>query len=495
MRFHGKIKWVPAVVASVLVVCAVLLATAFTTSEAPAAAENSRLYSYSASATPPPPEVDLQPGVLELIANTYLAHAAEFPDPNETVEALRLYLEGNKLLWENRVEEARDIFTRAVELQPDSRHAHAGLGGALWQRYQSTKKADDLRFAVEEFIHAAQIGIIYGKVRYTYSIAVGLAELRDVAHMEEFFRQALQLGDESYLTHLDYAQGLAMLGDLRAEEWYKKAIALQPKGNVDALAYYAEWLLDQGELNRVLELIPPTVPSPYLHLLRGVALERMGRIGEARQAYARYAPVSAIFPVPARYRIEGSVAQEGLYFEGEAEEPSPLQSCLTNISQSIYCEARGENGGGMRNVGWTMRNRVFAHTPSNPCLNFGISGATLCAKYVSAINAGFCACADNCRTTSSTDWAAADIYYGRTPEGYTGWCPNGTYPECMYPCDPNRCRCSSDQTQGGRRYGMLYMYGTSGTCPSQHPCCGACTVNRGKLCGNGGSDNCFYTVP
>lgn len=430
-----------------------------------------------------------------MIANTYLAHAADFPDPNETVGVLRLYLEGNNLLWQNRVEQAIDIFSQAVELQPDSRHAHAGLGAAVWQRYQSTKNADDLRFAVEEFIHAAQIGMIYGKVRYTYSIAVGLAELRDVAHMEEFFRQALQVGDESYLTHLDYAQGLAMLGDLRAEEWYKKAIALQPKGNVDALAYYAEWLLDRGEFNKVSEIITPIELSPYLQLLRGVALERMGQINEARQAYARYAPLSAIFPVPARYRIEGSMAQEGLYFEGEAGEPSPLQSCLTNISRSIYCEAKGENGGGMRNVGWTMRNRIFAQSPTNNCLKFGITGTTLCDKYVSAIK-GFCACApEGCITTSSTDWAATDIYYGRTPERYTMWCPNGTYLSCTYPCNHYNCRCSSDQTQGGRRYGMLYMQGTSGSCPSQHICCGACTVNRDKLCGNGDSDNCFYTVP
>jgi len=55
---------------------------------------------------PPPPSDELQPGVWEFIANTYLAHAAEFPDPNETVEVLRLYLEGNKLLYEGQINEA-----------------------------------------------------------------------------------------------------------------------------------------------------------------------------------------------------------------------------------------------------------------------------------------------------------------------------------------------------------------------------------------------------
>ena len=34
-----------------------------------------------ATTTPHPLESDFQPGVREFIANTYLAHAAEFPDP------------------------------------------------------------------------------------------------------------------------------------------------------------------------------------------------------------------------------------------------------------------------------------------------------------------------------------------------------------------------------------------------------------------------------
>lgn len=35
--------------------------------------------------------LDLAPSVAEFIADTYLFHSADFPDPNETVDALRLY--------------------------------------------------------------------------------------------------------------------------------------------------------------------------------------------------------------------------------------------------------------------------------------------------------------------------------------------------------------------------------------------------------------------
>jgi hypothetical protein len=63
---------------------------------------------------------------------------------------------------------AVDLFTQAVSEYPECRHAHAGLGAALWQRHQSTHAKDDLRAAVGEFVQAAEIGMGYGKVRYTH---------------------------------------------------------------------------------------------------------------------------------------------------------------------------------------------------------------------------------------------------------------------------------------------------------------------------------------
>lgn len=196
--------------------------------------------------TPQPPGAGLQPGVWEFIADNYLSHAVEFPDPNEPVESLRLYLEGQQMLREGKVDEAVALFGSAATEYPDCRHAHAGLGYALWQRYQQSQAEDDLQAAVQEFILADEIGMKYGMVHYTYLIAIGLAWLKDSATMDSYFEKALKDGNESYLASLDYARGLSLLEDPLAEEWYKKAIELQPQGNVDALAYYAEWLLDQG---------------------------------------------------------------------------------------------------------------------------------------------------------------------------------------------------------------------------------------------------------
>ncbi|MCD4737913.1 MAG: hypothetical protein K8R89_01460, partial [Anaerolineae bacterium] len=253
-----------------------------------------------------PLDADFQPGVQEFIADTYLAHTTEYPDPNEPVELLRLYLEGRQLLRKGRVEEAVEIFTQAVTEYPQCRHAHAGLGTALWQRYQSAPVESTLRSAVEEFVLAAEIGLGYGKVRYTHRIAESLAQLGEAKKIDEFFFRALQVGDRSYLTHLHYGQALAWLNDDRAEKWYQKAIGIQPEGNFDAQAHYAEWLLDQGREEDVLQLLEAQQSAYYLRFLRGVALERVERVDEASLDYTYSADFTRDFPVPARYRIERS---------------------------------------------------------------------------------------------------------------------------------------------------------------------------------------------
>jgi hypothetical protein len=55
----------------------------------------------------------------------------------------------------------------------------------------------------------------------------------------------------------------------------------------------------------------------YLHFLRGVAAERLGRTDEARLAYGRYTAYSATIPAPERFRITGSPlqAEAGIRFQ------------------------------------------------------------------------------------------------------------------------------------------------------------------------------------
>ena len=54
-------------------------------------------------ATLQPPDANLQPGVREFIADNYLAHATEYPDPNEPVElrsAVNEFMQAAKIgMW------------------------------------------------------------------------------------------------------------------------------------------------------------------------------------------------------------------------------------------------------------------------------------------------------------------------------------------------------------------------------------------------------------
>jgi hypothetical protein len=226
-------------------------------------------------------------------------------------------------------------------------------------------------------------------------------------------------------------------------------------------------------------------------------LERLGQPEEARREYEHYRRLNAAFPAPVRYRVTGSEAQAGLVFEGGIRPLWSESQAREKLSRSIYAEAEAETGGAQRAVGWTMRTRIFNHVPGSTCKQFGATGSTLCQKYVNVINYGFEPCRDGCRTTPSTDQAASDVYYGRTPQPilttpHTTWCPCGYYIGCD-PCAWPECRCSMDASYGAQASGPLYTLGTSGSCPATHP--SNCGQDPWEICSNGGSDNCFYRVP
>jgi tetratricopeptide (TPR) repeat protein len=136
--------------------------------------------------------------------------------------------------------------------------------------------------------------------------------LKDAAALDSYFEKALKGGNEPYLARLDYARGLSLLEDPRAEKWYGEAMAVEPEGLADAVAYYAEWLLDHGREAEVVDLVRDDIRVEYVHFLKGVALERLGQPEEARREYEHYRRLNAAFPAPVRYRVTGSEAQAGL---------------------------------------------------------------------------------------------------------------------------------------------------------------------------------------
>ena len=450
-----------------------------------------------AAVTPQLQGEDLQPGVREFIAGNFLSHAADYPDPNEPLEVLKLYLQGIQMLRDGKVNEAVALFKTAVGDYPDCRHAHAGLGRALRQKHQHSQAEDDLRAAVQEFILADEIGMKYGRVHYTRAIAEGLGHLRDSTALDSFFRKALEQGNEPYLASLHYAQGLSLLGDGRAEEWYKKAMAVEPEGVADAVAYYAEWLLDHGREAEVVALVHDDIGVEYTHFLKGVALERLGRQEEARKEYERYREMSADFPAPARYRIEGSKAQAGVVFEGDIRLRWTDSQAKEKLSRVIASEAESETVGGQRAVGWTVRTRVFRayYVPSScggyPGGAWGAlpSSASLADKYVAILTAPG-QFSDKRQPTPNTNQVAWDVWYGTVPDPVSCNCIWGSI---VGSCCTGACTHWTEQ--GAFTRGPAWIWGISSSCPSCHPYVScSCLTSAGKTCGNGGSDNCFYKI-
>lgn len=432
-----------------------------------------------------PAWAELAPGVGKLIENTYLSHAADFPDPTETVDMLRTYLAANDLRWRGDHAGGLAAFRDAVKRYPNSRHIQAGLGHALMEEYHHTGSESDLKRLLQHTVRASEIGMKHGRVRYTDILALGLAKTKQTKRFEQLFNRAFEIGDMSHVIHLDYARGLAQLGDRRAEEQFQIAIRNQPQGHIDAMTAFGEWLLDRGRNSDVLAVVTAPNNVYYPHFLRGVALERQGKIDQARAEYALYKAFSQEFPAPARYRIDGSSAQQGIRFEDSIHAATHCAG-HTRLSIMIYCESRGESIGAQRLVGWTARNRALRGTISG-CISINNSGTTICDRYYNVIGQSgqfYIAC--NARSTTS-DNVAYDVYYGYAPEGITGGCPSGVARS------GDRCNTGYCSTYNENTYFLRGTFWFDLGCTANT----SCKTNAGTLCGNDdtGDDMCFYYYP
>ena len=308
----------------------------------------------------------------------------------------------------------------------------------------------------------------------------------------------------TFETYLDYALGLSFMDAPHTEVIYQQAIELQPEGNVDAVALYAEWLLDQQREHEVLQLLPSDTQFEYFHFLRGVAYERLEDLVQARSENAEAGAFSQDVPVSDRYRIRESAVQTGIRFKSDIRLTTTDAQSRMGLSTLIWGEARGEFTGGQRAVGWIVRNRVLRGSVGG-CPYVNNNGATLAEKYKSVMCQsgqfeGMCSawCANPattaCPSNTTTNRSAYDVWYGYAPDPVPsgGYCPGG-YNHSLCPdgiCLPCTGVCWGG-TYGYSYQGALFNIGTSGTCPT-HLCA---PTSRGKVCGNGGTDNCFYTNP
>ncbi|HXI98547.1 MAG TPA: hypothetical protein VNG73_06350 [Gemmatimonadaceae bacterium] len=353
-------------------------------------------------------------------------------------------------------------------------------------------------------------------------VADTAAAVKDPAVLDRLFAKAA-LYDNSGHIALAHARALAALGSPRAEAEFRYAASLASDGNTEAVEEYAERLLDAGRASNALDLLAryeQSATNPYVHFLRGVALEHVGATAQAATEYAKYASFSAEYPAPARFRLSGSTAQasagirftdehppSGIHLSPSAERfGPPVASALVasqaqqGLSYLIYGEANGEGTGAKRAEGWVVRNRVLRGSVYNDagtsCPYVTNSGSTLADQYKTVMCqtsqfAGMCTAwcstpsTTTCKQSADSTAAAADVYNGNAPDPVGVHCPSGFSTYGAF-CD-TATRCKGD-TSSFRLAGGLSNRAASGTCPSV-TCMG---TGIGKTCGNGGYDNCFY---
>jgi len=234
-------------------------------------------------------------------------------DAGEPAKALAQSQEARRLIAAGDRDQALSLLEQGTARFPDSRHLHRQYSDLLWDLSGGTDP-ELLRKSGEEAARALEIGLRSGSVDYqvTRRLAETLGRTGDRQTFERLFRQALGR-DPGAAVHLDYARGLSLMGDPGAENAFRDAAQIQSNG--DAVVEYGEWLLDHGRYQEALDRLPASPRLRYVHFLRGVALEKLNRAGEAGQEYARFRDSSAAFPAPARFKIEGSQAQAGIQFE------------------------------------------------------------------------------------------------------------------------------------------------------------------------------------
>jgi len=205
--------------------------------------------------------------VQKLLETTYLGRGKEVPDPGEPAIVLRKYLEQNAhgyhhLLTrdELKLDTELAVWQTLTRLYPKSRHGLVALA-----KYYSTKahvsgNRSYLRQAADTYIQAAEIGLTHDRIRYTRELADLLVRLGDKAALDTIFGRMLAQPEEAdhdnyYLALVDYADGLARLGDDRAWNHFEAAIAFHPENNEEAINLYVRHLLDHGQPQKAVEVL------------------------------------------------------------------------------------------------------------------------------------------------------------------------------------------------------------------------------------------------
>ena len=433
------------------------------------------------------------PEVEKFIEGTELVKAAGLPDLNESVEALKAYLEETEkvkqsikkrffdepidtkgLSIETWLGESANRLLFVKEKYPESRHLSEGLGRIYREMYFHTQNKEYLEKAADAFIQAEELGVehaIEGNpfkgMHYVDEMTEVLSILGDRRRVDKYFSRLIT--PTPTYAYFNYAEVLSKLDDPKAEEFFEKVIAIRREGNFDPVIKYTEYLLDRGKNNKALTVLQQLKPSEeyaYTYFLKGVVLEKMGKVKDAEKAYKRYQEFQEVkdglFTPPTKYRIPNSKLQRNFFrlVEKTSSLTTDTISAADIRSTSMYCsssdwackaryyavwtinkeaQAAGSFGPGtvgmMRAVGWNIRTRVFVlyGTICGETCFHNAPGITLTSgdvnsvyrRYWYVIETGVYAGLPKGVYTSESEKVFYDVFYGRVPDPIVGKCLYG----------------------------------------------------------------------
>lgn len=369
-----------------------------------APAASTRQPSTSGGPLQTPPPVDdprYAKDVQQLLQTTYLGHANQEPDPEESVDVLKQYLQLNVHgSTEKSVQQHVDELDQQISQwrtlignNPSSRHAVLGLAKLLNVKADISLEANDRRAAAEAFIRAGDIALQHGLVRYTHEISRTLVAAYDPASLDRTFERILQVArratvPERYIALVDYADGLSRLHRPAAESYFEEAIKTNPENNVEAINRYALHLLGRDDPRTALTLLEKMSPVERMMnglpmYLRKEALQKLGL--DTRSADEEIAAdqsrmsagIGGVATPPAGITVaagKGGVRPEFFHYyqTDDCRDPtyqaqlwcsSHGQGCwwpyTVNFGEIIFNEARSEPIGAQAMVAWTIRDRAL----------------------------------------------------------------------------------------------------------------------------------------
>jgi TolB-like protein/tetratricopeptide (TPR) repeat protein len=242
----------------------------------------------------------------------------------ENPRAYDYYLRGRKLLdqlWITRFEVARDMFRKAIDIDPHFARAWANI--SLTHAYEyawSGRRPEHLEAALAAAQRAVALDPELAEGRAAAGFALTFGDRFEEARGH--FERALEVGPASWEAHFLYGRACWAQGDMiRAAELFARATEIAPD-DYQAPALAAQPLEESGQHERAERFARVAVERARLHVERhpddgralymgAIALQRLGELERAREWGRRAAETAPPEDVATHYNLGCFYARMG----------------------------------------------------------------------------------------------------------------------------------------------------------------------------------------